>query len=255
VRRSRPPVRQSFVARNRSRLIWAGALVVVLALGGLVYINLTTPAYACGQQWTADATPTPAPGATQRLGYNQEDMGHFHVAPGTAVKYSLCPPASGNHWSQIPLGPIPARVYGPNEKTVPEGWVHNLEHGALVLVYNCSTKNGGDGCSDTQQAAMKALYTNWPASPVCGLQPGVVGPVMTRFDDMAYPYAALVWDEILPLQTFDPQQILTFFQQEGERFNPEPQCAAPSAAPSTAPSTAPTTTPTQAPASPAPAAS
>jgi hypothetical protein len=245
------------VARNRTRLIWAGALVVALAFGGLVYLNLTTPAYACGQQWTADATPTPAPGATQRLGYNQEDMGRTHVPVGTAVKYTFCPPASGNHWSSIPLGPIPPRVYGPNEKTVPEGWVHNMEHGGLVLVYNCG-KNGGDGCSASAQATMKQLYQTWPASPVCALQPGVVGPVMTRFDDMNYPYAALVWDEILPLQTLDAvttQQILTFFQQEGERFNPEKQCAQPSGAPSTAPSTAPTTAPTQAPASETPSTS
>jgi hypothetical protein len=258
VRRSRPAARQSFADRNRSRLILAGALIVALALGGLVYVNLTTPAYACSQQWTAEPTSTPAPGATPRLGYNQEDMGHFHEPVGTAVKYSLCPPASGNHWSSIPLGPIPPRVYGPNEKTVPEGWVHNLEHGALVLVYNCG-KNGGDGCSDTAQATMKALYNSWPASPICGFHAGDsgIGPVMTRFDDMAYPYAALVWDEILPLQTLDTQasqQVLTFFQQEGERFNPEHQCAAPSAAPSTVPSTAPTTAPTQAPATLAPSA-
>jgi len=246
------------VERNRSRLLWVGALIVALALGGVVYVNLTSPAYACSIEWTADPTPTTAPSATPHLGYAQEDMGRTHVPVGSVVKYRYCPPASGNHYAQIPLGPIPPRVYGPNEKAVPEGWVHNLEHGGLVLVYNCSTTNGGDGCSDSAQATMKTLYQNWPVSPICGLQPGVVGPVMARFDNMAYPYAALVWDQILPLQTLDTTQILTFFQQEDERFNPEQQCT-PSTAPSAAPTAAPTATPTQAPslpsASPAPAAS
>ena len=37
---------------------------------------------------------------------------------------------------------------------------------------------------------------------------------IARFDDMAYPYAALLWDEVLPLQTLDTQQILAFFQQQ-----------------------------------------
>lgn len=228
-------------------------LVVALALGGLVYLNATTPAYACGTEWIAPPTAAPAPGATQQLGYPQGDMGRTHVPVGSSVKYEFCPPASGNHYFQSLLGPIPAKVYGPNEKTLPEGWVHNLEHGALVLLYKCSGTNAGDGCSDGAQNTMKQLFTNWPASPVCGVPQGLIGPVITRFEDMAYPYAALVWDEILPMQTLDTNQVLTFYQQEGERLNPEPQCtpgASPSGSASAAPATAAPSTaaPTQAPA-------
>lgn len=243
--------------------------MAALALGGLAYFSLTAPAYACSIQWVAQPTPTPQPSATARLGYPQEDMLRDHVPVGTKVKYLYCPPASGDHYSSAGQGPIQPRVYGPNEKAIPEGWVHNLEHGGLVLVYNCSPTTGGDGCTDTKQAAMKQLYSSWPLSPICQLQPGVVGPVIARFDDMAYPYAALLWDQILPLQTLDTPQILAFFQQQGERTNPEqqPNCASPSAGPSAAPSATaaptgtPTSSPTQAPASavpsvsPAPAAS
>lgn len=256
MRRSRSTLQPTFVQRNRARLIWAGALVAVLALGGLAYFSLTAPAYACSIQWVAEATPTPQPSETPRLGYPQEDMGRSHVPAGTKVKYLYCPPASGNHYTE-PQGPLQPRVYGPNEKAIPEGWVHNLEHGGLVLVYNCSSSTGGDGCSDAAQATMKQLYSSWPLSPVCQLQPGVVGPVIARFDDMAYPYAAMVWDEVLPLQTLDTQQILAFFAQQAERTNPEQQCAPPSAEPSAAPSptAAPTTSQTQAPASAAPSSS
>jgi hypothetical protein len=55
--------------------------------------------------------------------------------------------------------------------------------------------------------------------------------VIARFDEMATPYAALVWGRVLPLAEFDAAQILEFWQVYGERTNPEPQCAPPSPAP------------------------
>ncbi|HEY2916823.1 MAG TPA: DUF3105 domain-containing protein [Candidatus Limnocylindrales bacterium] len=249
--------------RNRSRLIWAGVLVVILAFGGLVYLNVTAPAYACSNQWVAPATAapagSPAPGSSTTIGFTQPDMGNSHVPPGTAVKYLYCPPASGNHYFSGTLGPIPARVYGPNEKTMPEGWVHNLEHGALVIAYNCSGSAPGDGCDAATQTAFGTFYSNFPNSPVCDIPAGQVGPVITRFDTMAYPFVAMVWDWVLPFQTFDAatqQQILAFYAQHAEQNNPELLCTPPSAEPSTVPTEVPTAAPaTEPPASPAPAAS
>jgi hypothetical protein len=228
----RAPVRQSFLERNRGRLLWAAAAVVVVAIGGLLYLRATSPAYACGIEWTAPATPSPAPGATPRLGYAQQDMGRDHVGPGTFVKYLACPPASGNHINLAGQGPIDARLYGPDAQALPQGWIHNLEHGGLVLLYRCP----GDACTDAGQAALQQFWASFPASPVCNVPPHLISPVIARFDDMAYPYAALLWDQVLPLQTLDTDQILAFFAQQGERTNPEKQCLAPSAAPSAAPS-------------------
>lgn len=241
----RQPLETTFLQRNRTRLLWAGALVVVVALGALFYIQATAPAYACGLEWTATATPSPAPGATPRLGYQQEDMGRDHVNPGTVVKYLYCPPASGDHYAVQGQGPIDPRLYGPNDRAVPEGWIHNLEHGGLVLLYKCP----GDACTSSGQAALQQLWATWPASPICNIPAHQISPVIARFDDMAYPYAVIVWDEVLPLQTLDTQQILAFYAQQAERTNPEKQCAAPSAAPggSPAPSVSPAPTDTTAP--------
>ncbi|HEX8024676.1 MAG TPA: hypothetical protein VF484_00580, partial [Candidatus Limnocylindrales bacterium] len=121
----------------------------------------------------------------------------------------------------------------------------------------------GDNCDANQQAALKAFYDSFPNSPVCNLPKGNLGsPVITRFDDMAFPYAALVWDLVLPMDHWDAAAVLAFYQQRGERTNPEPQCAAPTDTPgpsqSAAPTTAPTTAPSAAPstgASPTPAGS
>jgi hypothetical protein len=235
------PPRKSFVERNRNRLLSLGAAVVLIAAGALIYFTQSAPAYACSITWQAPTspTPTPAPSATPRLGYLQDDMGRSHVAVGSKVTYVFCPPASGSHYNSPGIaGPIPAKVYGPNDKTVPQNWIHNMEHGGLVLLYSCPGGTG-DGCTDAGQLAMRNLFSSFPNSPVCNIPPGNIGPVMTRFDDMTYPYAALVWDEVLPLQTLDAEQIKAFFLQQAERTNPEPQCAAPSAAPGPTDTTAP----------------
>ena len=48
---------------------------------------------------------------------------------------------------------------------------------------------------------------------------------------MAWPYAVIVWDVILPLQTLDEATIFDFQAQRGERFNPEVLCADPTPTP------------------------
>ncbi|HJP87418.1 MAG TPA: DUF3105 domain-containing protein [Candidatus Limnocylindrales bacterium] len=280
-RRTRRPAARSasFLERNRNRLLYAGAALIFVILAGMAYLNSTQPAYACtslfdptpAPSWVAPtAAPvasgaSPAPAVTPPApGYVQPDQGHLHVAPGTRVKYTSCPPASGKHYNVAAQGPIAAKVYGPDDKTIPEGWVHNLEHGAIVLLYNCGPNGDAAACTPEGQAALKQLYAQWPNSPVCNLPPGgTVTPVITRFDDMAYPYAAVVWDVVLPLDKLDSAAIFDFYARQGERNNPEPQCAPPTATPgpatptpvptaTTAPTTAPTAAPTTAPASAAP---
>jgi hypothetical protein len=229
--RGAPPTR-SFIERYRTLIIAAVAVVAVGAIGAVAAFNAASPAYACTQEWTAPTgTPAPDPGATPRLGYVQADMGRAHVQPGDFVRYALCPPASGNHINAKTAGPITPHVYGPDDVPEPQGWIHNLEHGALVLLYKCP----GDACTDAGQQALKDLYAQFPAGPICNVPPGVIGPIIARFDQMTTPYAVLVWGEVLPLQTLDAKTVLDFWAQEGERTNPERQCPYPSASPSGSP--------------------
>ncbi len=278
-RRSRRPAPRgaTFFERNRNRLLIAGGAVVVALLVGTLFLNASTPVYACSSTFNPTPAPTVvlptvepgttnAPATEPPTGYIQPDMGHNHVGTGSRVTYTYCPPASGKHYNSPPQGPIPAKLYGPDEVTFPQGWLHNLEHGALVLLYSCPGGTG-PGCTADGQAALAAIRAKWPNSPICNFPPNAVSPVMTRFDDMPYPYAALVWDAVLPMQTLDEASLFKFFADRAERFNiQEQQCPAPTptagpatptpvptatGAPSTAPSTAPTTAPTAAPASPA----
>ncbi len=77
--------------------------------------DLGACAFACG----AGVDSPPFEGAT-------------HVTEPTPVVYKANPPASGNHWPmwQEPWGAYPDGL--PRER-----WVHNLEHGGIVLLYNC----------------------------------------------------------------------------------------------------------------------
>jgi hypothetical protein len=236
--------RGSFIQRYRTWLIGGAVAAVIAVVGAGVFAAATQQAFACSTIWQPSPTPSPAAGATAQLGYVQPDMGHTHVAVGTIIRYTYCPPASGKHYFAADVGPIPARPYGPNDAVIPEGWVHNLEHGGLVVLYRGA---------DADQAALRALYDAVPASPVCGFPPGgkSPGPVIARFDQMAWPYAALVWDRVLPMETLDQAAVLDFYARYAETTNPEKLCqpspspgasgspetsAGPSAAPNASPS-------------------
>ena len=230
--RQRMVYQPTFFERNRTLIVVAGAVVGVAVLAFFVFFQALQPAFACSTVWSPAPTAAPAPGATAALGYVQNDMGHSHVNVGDKVTYTYCPPASGNHIN-LPgvAGPIPARVYGPNDTALPEGWIHNLEHGALVILY----QGASPGATADGQTQLKAFYDSFPNSPQCGLAKGLVGPVIARFDQMATPFAAMVWGRVLPLQTFDQAQIMAFWNEWGEKTNPEPQCAVTTPVPSVAP--------------------
>jgi len=79
---------------------------------------------------------------------------------------------------------------------------------------------------------MRDLFGRWPNSPYCNTPPGSTpGVVIARFDDMASPYMAIVWDVVLPLQTLDEAAILDFQAQRAERYNPEALCPDPTPTP------------------------
>lgn len=201
-------------------------------------------------------------------GYVQPDQGAGHVDPGTTVLYPNCPPASGKHYNATNLGPIRPQFYGLNDVASPTGWVHNLEHGGTVLLYSCRTPGSdalAEACTDAGQQALRDLFARFPASPLCefpaGTSPGVV---IARFDDMTSPYAAIVWDVVLPLQTLDEQAIFEFQAERAERYNPErAPCQNPTAPPApptpvvspapsgaASPAASPATSPAASPASP-----
>jgi len=66
-----------------------------------------------------------------------------HIQPPQKANYNSDPPASGPHYNIAGQAPVAWGYHG--GEVAPEYWVHNLEHGGVVILYNCPTD-----CSDEQ---------------------------------------------------------------------------------------------------------
>ena len=230
VARRRAP-EQTTLQRLRTPILAIVVIVAVVGVGLAVVSSAAAPAYACT---TID---TPLVDVGGELGQVQPDQGAGHIQAGDKVTYPVCPPASGKHLNKVGFGPLQPKVYGPDDQSLPNGWIHNLEHGGLVLLYSCEK----GACDDASIAAVRDTAANFPASAICGLPAGTVGPVVARFEQMPTKYAALVWDRVLYLDTLDSARVYDFYLRYGERVSdgrfvapPEPQCSVPSAEPSPA---------------------
>ena len=232
--RARPLAQKSFFERYRLLIVGVVGVAALALITAWAFNSASAAAFTCSTEWVPDPTASPAPGASPQPGYHQEGMGNSHVGAGTStpgdVAYTYCPPASGNHF--VRGGPITPAFYDPNDVPLPQGWVHNLEHGGLVILYRGDPDD--PGLSAATQEQMQAFYSGLPPSPVCGFPPTQEGAGVTiaRFDQMATPYAALVWERVLPLDTFDEEAIMEFWTTWGEQTNPEKLCTPPSPAPS-----------------------
>lgn len=128
----------------------------------------------------------------------------MHVPEPTPVSYAANPPASGPHWPmwQEPWGAYPAGV--PRER-----WVHNLEHGGIVLAYNCPA-----GCDDVV-AALTAIRQGTPPDHF-GEQRLLVVPDAL----MPHRVAAIAWGWRWQSESVDDNGIRCFV---GARYDRAPE--------------------------------
>src|SRR5262249_16643882 len=116
---------------RRRRARWALALALLLGLVGL------------GVRWSR---------GEGTVGRPMPDEGRGHVAPGSPVMYEHYPPTSGHRWPS----PAPWGVF--EQEVPPETWVHNLEHGGIVILYHCGTP-----CPDLGRQ-LRDVYATFPGS-------------------------------------------------------------------------------------------
>jgi hypothetical protein len=204
----------TFLERYRSLLIGVAAVAVLAVVVGVVFIGATQPVVACASTFDPSPTPAVSPGSSTRLGFPEEDMGHSHTV-SRPQRYLFCPPASGNHINASGQGPIAPRVYKPGDNVGPPNWIHNLEHGGLVVLY----RGDSPGATSAGLQAFQDFYNTFPASPICKIPAYQVSPVIARFDAMPHPYALLVWDRVLYMDTWDPALALRFYSEEDERLD------------------------------------
>jgi hypothetical protein len=167
-----------------------------------------------GKSYTCESLLTPPPQASadpNALGFATEDLGRGHVAPpGARISYGFCPPTSGGHWNAANRGPIRYAVYPATSEQPPGGWVHNLEHGAVALLYRCPSGSLGSG--DCATPDEMGLMQSWfDAAPVVNNCPKQA--LVARFDEMSTRFAVVAWNRALLLDSFDLAQASTFAQQ------------------------------------------
>jgi len=128
--------------------------------------------------------------------------GNEHVPVGQQVAYQSNPPASGPHWSQGGVAPAPAGFY---ETTVEEEqWVHNLEHGYVVILYGC-----GDACPAALLTDLQNFVQSASPSEVFDTTKLVIIP----YDGLPFLLMAIAWETQLSLAAFDQAVLLNFYDR------------------------------------------
>lgn len=233
----------TFFERYRTPIVAIAVVALVGVVGFAVIGSASASSYSCT---TVDTVSAGADGSQV-----QNDLGSTHIGVNDKVTYPVCPPASGKHVNRTGFGPLEPRVYGPDDRSEPQGWIHNLEHGGLVLLYSCEQ----GACDEASLQQLRAFSTGFPTSAICEIPGGFVGPVVARFEQMPTRFAALLWGRALYIDTLDTEKIYDFFLQYGEVVSddgtwlapPEEQCAAPSPSSSASPSASPSGSPSAAP--------
>jgi hypothetical protein len=123
------------------------------------------------------------------------------------LTYATNPPSSGNHYAIW-------AAYQTYDRPFPRGfWVHNLEHGAVVITYNCP-----GGCA-AEVAAAQAFIDGLPAD--CG---GTARRVILLPDpELDVRFAASAWGHTLRASCFDREAFSTFFTEHYDHA-PESIC-------------------------------
>jgi hypothetical protein len=195
---------QAQVAAERRRTYIVIAVFAVLIIGGAGALYfLTNPPNLGGNN---AATTGKAVGAAYAV---PEEAGTTHVTRPTPVTFKHQPPSSGSHYSdqQAP------RPWGANKDALlPEEFVHNQEHGGVVLVYQCS----GSQCDD-YFAQAQALVAALPKEPSFN----EVKFLSTPYQNMSPKVALLAWDHEQDFTGFPSNADATAFYQKFVDKGPE----------------------------------
>lgn len=180
----------------RERLIRIGAIAAaaVVVVGGLVWLAL---ALSRGGEAAVASEPDPDIVATE---ITVPGEGASHLPTGQKAAYNHYPPSSGPHWNQQGVAPLAWGYYA--DPVPPESWVHNLEHGGIVILYNCPA-----ACPE-MEASLQRLAGLVPDSRF-----GTQKVIITPDPAIDARVVALAWTRQMDLSDYDQARLLDFYKR------------------------------------------
>jgi hypothetical protein len=185
-------------------------------LAGLVVLAACgAPEGGAADAAAPDAEPFADAGPCDDHTLFQEPEASYHVPADEPVAYAQNPPSSGPHdprwarWQRTYDDPPMRR----------EHWVHNLEHGGVVLLYRCPL-----GCPDVV-AQLEAVQASLSTDPKC-LAPLTSRTLITADPLLPAdaPIAAVAWGRVYTAQCVDAVTLKAFIERR-RGFGPEDTCA------------------------------
>jgi hypothetical protein len=158
----------------------------------------------------APPSPTWDGSACNVLVESQPNGGHLHTPDCTPVTYASNPPSSGTHYPDWAM-------YKTYSAPVPWGFlVHDLEHGAVVVSYNCP-----EGCPD-EVAQAQAMLDALPLDRACGN--ARMRTVLVPEPDLTVRWAASAWTWPLRADCFDNAAFAAFIAAHYQGPDTEAAC-------------------------------
>jgi hypothetical protein len=127
-----------------------------------------------------------------------------HINKGDShPAYSSKPPTSGPHWNIGGEAPV---NWGISKEQIPdEAQIHNLEHGGIMIQYNCRD------CPELVQQ-MEDFYARWWPEHKLTLYPSSSKLVVAPYYDMPSRVTLTAWNRILTLDNWDEEKAVAFIQ-------------------------------------------
>lgn len=150
-----------------------------------------------------------------------------HVAIDTPVTYNSNPPSSGPHY------PIWAAFREYDQPVDRRYYVHDLEHGAVVIAYNCQAaaapadggaSDAGVAACESTVASLRAAIAALPDDPLCASEGVRVRAILTPDPLLDVPIAAAAWGFIYRAQCLDGPSLVAFLKSNYGQ-GPESLCA------------------------------
>jgi hypothetical protein len=123
----------------------------------------------------------------------------LHISLCSSTSYDSNPPSSGHHYPTW-------AAFGEYDFALPRGfWVHNLEHGAIVVSHRCDEDCGGE------LEAAKLWFAGLAVDDFCAA--GGAGPraLMVHDPRLDTEWAASAWGYTLTGSCFEPERFTQFY--------------------------------------------